>query len=94
VKIKRLSTRYVIAEGFCDAYDSQVYIVYSPKIGVQNWFVHQGNCGTCDLVDECNEILRTLADEWEIGILLEMPPTELGVYLFETIRRRLKWDKM
>ena len=94
VKIQRLSARYGIAEGFCHAYDSQIYIVYSPKMGVHNWFVHQGDCGTCDLMDECKEILRTLAEEWEIGIPPEMAPTELGEYLFETIRRRLKWDKM
>jgi hypothetical protein len=92
VKIQRLSARYGIAEGFCHAYNSQVYIVYSPKMGIHNWFVHQGNCGACDLLDECKEILRTLAEEWEIGIPPEMPPTELGVYLFETIRRRLKWN--
>jgi hypothetical protein len=93
VKIVRLSARYGIAEGFCHAYGSQTFIVYSPKIGVQNWYVHKGECGTCDMEDQCSETLRTLAEEWEIGIPPGMPPTELGVYLFETIRRRLKWDK-
>ncbi len=92
VKIERFSARYGIAEGFCHAYDSQVYIVYSPKMGVHNWFVHQGDCGICEMLDECKEILRTLAEEWEIGIPPEMTPTELGVYLFENIRRRLKWN--
>jgi len=94
VKIDRLSARYGIAEGYCHAYDSQTYIVFSPKIGVQNWYVHEGECGTCDLEAQCTETLRTLAEEWEIGIPPGMPPTELGVYLFETIRRRLKWDKV
>ncbi|MFW9806435.1 MAG: hypothetical protein ACFFFK_06870 [Candidatus Thorarchaeota archaeon] len=94
VKIERLSARYGIARGFCHTYDSQTYIVYSPKIGVQNWYVHEGNCGTCELEDQCMETLRTLAAEWEIGIPPGIPPTELGVYLFETIRRKLKWDKM
>ena len=93
VKIDRLSARYGIAEGYSHAYDSPTYIIFSSKIGVQNWYVHQGNCGTCDLEDQCTETLRTLAEEWEIGIPPGMPPTELGVYLFETIRRRLKWDK-
>ncbi|MHA1951243.1 MAG: hypothetical protein ACW99G_17175 [Candidatus Thorarchaeota archaeon] len=93
VKIERLSAQYGIAEGFCHAYDSQTYIVYSPKIGVQNWYVHEGECGTCDMEDQCTKTLRTLAEEWEIGIPSGMPPTELGVFLFETIRRRLKWDK-
>jgi hypothetical protein len=94
VKIDRLSARYGIAEGYCHSYDSQTYIFYSPKIGVQNWYVHEGNCGTCDLEDQCKETLRTLAEEWEIGIPPNMSPTELAVYLVETIRRRLKWDKM
>ena len=93
VKIDRLSAQYGIAEGYCHTYDAQTFIIYSPKIGVQNWYVHQGHCGTCDLESRCMETLRTLAEEWEIGIPPEMPPTELGVYLFETIRRRLKWDK-
>jgi len=94
VKIERLSARYGIAEGYCHTYDSRTYIVYSPKMGVQNWYVHQGECGTCDLEAQCKETLRTLAEEWEIGIPPEMPPTELGVYLFDAIRRRLKWDKI
>jgi len=93
VKINRLSARYGIAEGYCHAYDAQTFIIYSPKIGVQNWYVHQGDCGTCDLEDQCKETLRALAEEWEIGIPPGIPPTELGVYLFETIRKRLKWDK-
>jgi hypothetical protein len=93
VKIERMSVRYGIAEGFCHTYDSQTFIVYSPKIGVQNWYVHQGVCGTCDLENQCKETLRTLAEEWEIGIPPDMPPTELGVFLFDNIRRRLKWDR-
>ncbi|MHA2603501.1 MAG: hypothetical protein AM324_015380 [Candidatus Thorarchaeota archaeon SMTZ1-83] len=86
VKIDRLSARYGIAEGYCHAYDSPTYIIFSPKIGVQNWYVHEGECGTCDLEAQCTETLRTLAEEWEIGIPPGMPPTELGVYLFEFAR--------
>jgi hypothetical protein len=94
VKIERLSAKYGIAQGFCHAYDSQTYIVYSPKIGVQNWYVHKGDCGTCDMEEQCKVTLHTLAEEWEIPVPPGMPPTELGVYLFDIIRRRLKWDKM
>jgi hypothetical protein len=93
VKIDRLSTQYGIAEGYCHAYDSQMYIVYSPKIGVLNWYVHKGDCGTCDIENQCKEALHTLAEEWDIPFPPDMPPTELGVYLFDIIRRRLKWNK-
>ncbi|MFW9963926.1 MAG: hypothetical protein ACFFCX_10205 [Candidatus Sifarchaeia archaeon] len=94
VTIERISARYGIIEGYCHANDSRTYITYSPKIGVLNWYEHMGNCGTCDIKDQCNEALQTLAGEWEIHVPPDMPPTELSEYLFNTIRRRLKWDKM
>ncbi|MFW9909171.1 MAG: hypothetical protein ACFFEF_11405 [Candidatus Thorarchaeota archaeon] len=92
VKIQRLSAQYGIAQGYCHAYDSQTFITYSPKIGVQNWYVHKGNCGLCDMEEQCKETLHTLAEEWDIPIPPGMPPTELGDFLFNTIRRRLKWN--
>jgi hypothetical protein len=82
------------AEGYCHANDSQTYITYSPKIGVLSWYEHIGDCGTCDIEDQCKEALHTLADEWEIPAPPDMPPTELSEYLFNIIRRRLKWDTM
>jgi len=94
VTIKRMSARYGIAEGHCHANDSRTYITYSPKIGVLNWYEHIGDCGTCDITNQCEDFLQTLAKEWEIPAPKDMPPTELSKYLFNTIRGRLKWDKM
>ncbi|MFW9768182.1 MAG: hypothetical protein ACFFF9_05950 [Candidatus Thorarchaeota archaeon] len=94
VTIERMSARYGIAEGYCHANSSVTYITYSPKIGVLNWYEHIGDCGTCDIKDQCNEALYTLAEEWEIHAFPDMPPTELSKFLFNTIRGRLKWDKM
>ncbi|MFW9912723.1 MAG: hypothetical protein ACFFEU_09635 [Candidatus Thorarchaeota archaeon] len=93
VKVDRLSARYGIAEGYCHANKAQTYITYSPKIGVLNWYIHKGDCGTCDIRHQCKEALLALAEEWEIHGPPDMPPTELGEYLFNIIRRRLKWDK-
>jgi len=93
VKIRRISAQYGIAEGYCHANSSQAYITYSPKIGVLNWYDHIGDCGTCDIKDQCKEALHTLAEEWEIHAPPDMPPTELSKYLFNIIRRRLKWDE-
>jgi len=94
VTIERISARYGIIEGYCHSNNSRTYITYSPKLGVQNWYEHIGDCGTCDIVDQCNETLHILAEEWEIQAPPDMPPTELSEHLFNTIRRRLKWDKM
>ena len=94
VKIQRMSAQYGIAEGYCHSNNSQTYITYSPKIGVLNWYDHIGDCGNCDIGDQCKEALCTLAEEWEIHASPDMSPTELSEYLFNIIRRRLKWDKM
>jgi len=94
VKIRRLSARYGIVEGYCHANDSQTYITYSPKIGVLNWYEHTGDCGTCDIERQCKEALHTLAEEWEIPVPPNMPPTKLSEHLFNSIRRKLKWDEV
>ncbi|MFW9805687.1 MAG: hypothetical protein ACFFFK_03035 [Candidatus Thorarchaeota archaeon] len=94
VKIKRMSARYGIAEGYCHANSSKTYITYSPKIGVLNWYEHIGDCGSCGIKDQCTEALHTLAEEWEIPTSPDTPPTDLSQYMFNIIRRRLKWDKM
>ncbi|MFX1560890.1 MAG: hypothetical protein ACFFBL_09920 [Promethearchaeota archaeon] len=94
VKIERMSAQYGIAEGYCHANNSRTYITYSPKIGVLNWYEHIGDCGTCDIKDQCSETLHTLAEEWEIHSPPDIPPTKLSEHLFNTIRRRLKWEKM
>ena len=92
IMIKHLSAQYGVAIGYCPAYDTEIYILYSPKIGLQNWYVHTGNCGTCEMNDKCMNTLQTLAEEWEIPLPDDKPPTELGVYLFDIIRKRLKWE--
>jgi len=93
IKIRHINTRYGIAAGFCPAYGMETYILYSPKIGVQTWFNHEGECGTCDHINQCVDTLQQLAEEWEIPIPDDRPPTVLSTYLFDKITRRLKWIK-
>ncbi|MFW9963741.1 MAG: hypothetical protein ACFFCX_09270, partial [Candidatus Sifarchaeia archaeon] len=68
VEIERLSTRYGIAKGYCAAYDTDTYIFYSPKIGLQIWYEHERACGSCEMEDQCLRTLQTLAEEWEIPL--------------------------
>ncbi|MFX1367783.1 MAG: hypothetical protein ACFFAY_04220 [Promethearchaeota archaeon] len=91
IKVRHISSQYGIAVGHCPAYNTETYILYSPKIGIQTWFAHQGDCGNCDQLDKCTQTLRQLAEEWDVPIPDERPPTDLSVYLFDVIMRRLKW---
>jgi hypothetical protein len=91
VQIRHLSTSYGIAIGFSAPYTSDAYILYSPSIGVQIWFDHEGECGTCRQQVECKQTLLQLADEWEISIDEDQTPNDMALRLFETIKRRLEW---
>ena len=93
IEIDHLSTRYGIATGYCRANQTDTYILYSPNIGVQTWFAHTGTCDNCDEYADCETTLKTLAKEWGIPIKEELAPTDLAIYLFQTIMRRLKWEK-
>ncbi|MHA2379165.1 MAG: hypothetical protein ACXADS_07805 [Candidatus Thorarchaeota archaeon] len=91
VKVKHLSGKYGIAVGYCPTYQTDTYVIYSPTLGVQTWFTHTGECGDCSERPQCEKTLRQLAIEWEISFREDMPPTELGNYLFNTVMRRLRW---
>lgn len=93
IEIDHLSTRYGIATGYCRANQTETYILYSPAIGVQTWFTHTGTCGNCEESAKCENTLKTLAKEWDITVKEGLAPTDLAIYLFQTIIRRLKWEK-
>ena len=95
-KVNRIDLQHMSAEdgfavGFCHAHDSLTYITYSHKMGVQVWYSHIGDCNSCDMKQDCNEVLRNLSEEWEIPIPEDLAPTQLGEMLFDSIMRQLKW---
>ena len=92
IQVRHLSAHYGIAQGYSPAHQSETYLVYSPKLGVQTWFIHKGECGNCTQLSECTQTLQHLAKEWEIQIPKDSPPTKVALHLFTTIKRRLKWS--
>lgn len=91
MSISNLSATHGFAEGYCHVHRSKAYITYSPKIGVHVWFNHTGDCGTCAKLYECNELLSCLAEEWNLPLEENIPPTESGSKLFDLMRRQLGW---
>ncbi|MFW9794193.1 MAG: hypothetical protein ACFFEE_07825 [Candidatus Thorarchaeota archaeon] len=93
IKLQNISSEYGFAVGFCPAQNMDAYILYSPSIGIQVWFDHEGECDACSDSQECEETLTQLAAEWEIPLTKDLPPSKLSGYLFGTIMRRLEWVK-
>ncbi|TFG11689.1 hypothetical protein EU537_11615 [Candidatus Thorarchaeota archaeon] len=92
VDLDHLDTSYGIAVGYCSALKSAVYFTYSPEIGVQTWYRHEGDCSGCDKYEECEAILYQLSKEWDIDLPVGLPPTEKGAFLFDAIMGELEWE--
>jgi hypothetical protein len=93
VKLRYLSPEYGFAVGYCAANQMDTFILYSPKIGLQTWFDHDGVCGSCAELAECTETLTQLSQEWKISLNGKKTPSEMAAHLFGTIMGRLKWTK-
>ena len=93
INIKQISPKYGFAAGYCPANKSETYIVYSPELGTQLWFSHEGNCGNCSEQSVCEKTIRTLAHEWNLPHQKGIPATEAAEELFIAIMRRLKWSE-
>ena len=91
IKIHHISEKYGLIYGYSPSTQSETYITFSPSIGVQTWYKHQGECESCSEYESCNTMLLQIAKEWDVQINKKMVPTELSDYVFGSIMRRLKW---
>jgi hypothetical protein len=93
VKLDHMSTHYGFGVGYCATHQMDTFVLYSPKIGVQIWFDHDGECGSCAEERECKQTLEQIALEWEVSLKKKQTPTEMAAHIFGTIMRRLDWVK-
>lgn len=61
-------------------------IFVSQKHGVQVWYEHEGDCGTCPRYTECIELLWDYAGELGIRIQKTADPTMMAEELFGKVR--------
>lgn len=61
-------------------------IFVSGKHGVQVWYEHEGDCGTCEQYAECIELLWDYADELDIALNQTADPTKMAEELFAKVK--------
>ncbi len=91
IQLHHMSSRYGMGIGYCAAYKSETIIAYSPKMGIQVWFEHQGDCDSCADLKECTRFLSAISEEWKIPISSNAKTTRAAQDLFRAIARRLDW---
>ena len=67
-------------------FNANAIIFVSAKHGVQVWYEHEGDCGTCSRYAQCIELLWDFADEMKIKLERTDDPTKLAEELFGELR--------
>ena len=82
IEVERLNAEKGVLFGRSVPFDAGAIVFVSADHGVQVWYEHEGDCGTCPRYTHCIELLWGYADE--LGIALEKTddPTRLADELF------------
>jgi hypothetical protein len=67
-------------------FQTAAIIFVSEKHGVQVWYDHDGDCGTCQRFTECIELLWDYATELGIRIEKSADPTKMAEELFKKVK--------
>jgi len=67
-------------------FQTAAIIFVSEKHGIQVWYEHEGDCGTCQRYTECIELLWDYATELGIRIEKTADPTKMAEELFTKVK--------
>jgi hypothetical protein len=86
IAIEKLNAERGILIGRSIPFQTASIIFVSEKHGIQVWYEHDGDCGTCQRYTECIELLWDYASELGIRIEKTADPTKMAEELFEKVK--------
>jgi len=86
IAIDRINTERGILIGRSIPLRTAAIIFVSEKHGMQVWYEHDGDCGSCPRYTECIELLWDYATEMGIRITKTADPTKMADELFSKVR--------
>lgn len=86
IAIETINTERGILLGRSIPLQIPALIFISEKHGVQVWYDHEGDCGTCQRYTECIELLWDYATELGIKIEKTADPTKMAEELFTKVK--------
>jgi hypothetical protein len=86
IVIEKINPERGILLGKSIPFSAAAIIFVSGKHGVQVWYEHDGDCGTCQRYTECIELLWDYADELGIRIKKTADPTKMADELFTKVK--------
>jgi len=86
IAIDTINTERGILIGRSIPFQTPAIIFVSQKHGMQVWYEHDGDCGTCQRFTECIELLWDYATELGIKIKRTADPTKMAEELFSKVK--------
>ena len=86
IEVERYSAKTGVFFGRSVPFNAGAIVFVSAKHGVQVWYEHEGDCGSCSRYRECIELLWDFADELHISLTKTDDPTRLADELFGKLR--------
>ncbi|VVB55956.1 Uncharacterised protein [uncultured archaeon] len=86
IEIEKINMERGILFGHSVPFNASAIIFVSAKHGMQVWYEHEGNCGTCTRYAQCIELLWDFADEMKLKLEKTDDPTKLAEELFEKLK--------
>ena len=86
IAIDTINAERGILLGLSIPFQTAAIIFVSEKHGVQVWYDHDGDCGTCQRFTECIELLWDYATELGIRIEKSADPTKMAEELFTKVK--------
>ena len=87
IQIGKIDLEKGVLFGKSIPFQTNAYIFVSEKHGMQVWYEHDGECGSCDEFTRCIEFIWDFAAELGITIEKTQDPTKMAEELLEKIRR-------
>ena len=86
IAIEKINAERGILLGRSVPFVTPAIIFVSEKYGMQVWYEHDGDCGTCQRYTECIELLWDYATELGIRIKKTADPTKMAEELFTKVK--------
>jgi hypothetical protein len=86
IAVEKINPERGILLGRSVPFNTAAIIFVSEKHGVQVWYEHEGDCGTCQRYTECIELLWDYASELGIRLRKTADPTKMAEELFVNVK--------
>lgn len=90
IEVEKLDSKKGILFGISIPFKANAIIFVSAKHGIQVWYEHEGECGSCERYRECIELLWDFADEMQLKLQSTNDPTKIADELFEKLKESIE----